>query len=133
MIMIFMNSCNIRHSHIQQYEEQSCSEPLDITSDEQSCSEPLDITSDVVASAIKKLNSRKAADEFGISSEHLQNSPHSVTTFFTNLFGKFLNDQKVPGNLKSGILTSMLNTGKDASIMDNYRGISVTSIISKLF
>ncbi|CAC5412011.1 unnamed protein product [Mytilus coruscus] len=116
----FHELCNMRHSLIQQYEKQSCSEPLDNTSD-------------VVASAIKKLNSRKAADEFGISSEHLKNSPYSVTTFLTNIFGKFLKEQKVPGNLKSGILSPVLKTGKDASIRDNYRGITVTPIISKLF
>ena len=40
---------------------------------------------------------------------------------------------KIPDCFKKGVLTPVAKSGKDNRLLDNYRGITVTSIIGKLF
>lgn len=45
----------------------------------------------------------------------------------------FVSEKRVLQLFKTGILTPVLKKSKDASHMDNYRGITVTPVIGKLF
>jgi hypothetical protein len=42
-------------------------------------------------------------------------------------------NKAVPGIFKTGILTPVLKKLKEATKMDNYRGITVTPVFAKLF
>ncbi|CAC5367401.1 unnamed protein product [Mytilus coruscus] len=79
-------------------------------------------------------NSGKATDEFiGLAAEHFKNSPTSVTHFLTNCFNNIFNIHHILDIFKSGIVTPVLKKGKNPMLMDNYRGIAITPVISKLF
>ena len=45
----------------------------------------------------------------------------------------YYNQEQFQHHLKSGILTPVLKKAKDPTNLDNYRGITVTPIIGKLF
>ena len=51
----------------------------------------------------------------------------------TAIFNQILQSKTVSDAFKSGILTPVLKKSKDPTVLDNYRGITVTPIISKLF
>jgi hypothetical protein len=48
-------------------------------------------------------------------------------------FKRILNDKITPDIFKTGILTPVLKKAKYPMIMDNYRGITVTPMVSKIF
>jgi hypothetical protein len=91
------------------------------------------ITSEMIQKAVESLNTGKAADEHGLKAEHLQNSPYSVHIFLEMCFKRILNDKITPDIFKIGILTPVLKKAKNPMIMDNYRGITVTPTVSKIF
>ena len=66
-------------------------------------------------------------------SEHLRPAGSAVIEDITGLFNQILYEKHVPSAFKTGILTPVLKKSKDPTNMDNYRGITVTPIIGKLF
>ena len=48
-------------------------------------------------------------------------------------FKRILDDKITPDISKTGILTSVLKKAKNPMIMDDYRGITVTPTVSKIF
>ena len=116
----FLKLCYVRHKLI----EQLCKES-------ESDFEP--ITESEVLKAISQLNSNKAADESGLTAEHLKNSGDTLTNEITDIFNTILKEKCVPQQFKSGILTPVLKKSKDSTILDNYRGITVTPVLGKLF
>ena len=115
-----LEMCNTRHELITQICQESS-----ITLDP--------ITVSETKKAILQLNSKKAPDEFGLVSEHLKHAGSAVIEDITGLFNQILYEKHVPSAFKSGILTPVLKKSKDPTNMDNYRGITVTPIIGKLF
>ena len=91
------------------------------------------ITECDVLKAISQLNSNKAADESGLTAEHLKNSGDTLTYEITDIFNTILKEKCVPQQFKSGILTPVLKKSKDSTLLDNYRGITVTPVLGKLF
>lgn len=77
------------------------------------------------------LRSGKAADELGSTAEHFKNSPSIVVEFLTNCFNAIIKEKQTPEVFKTGIVPSVLKKGKNSMSMDNYRGITVTQVISK--
>ena len=51
----------------------------------------------------------------------------------TDIFNEILQSKTIPDLFKSGILTPVLKKTKDPTNLDNYRGITVTPVIGKLF
>ena len=49
------------------------------------------------------------------------------------VFGKILEEVKVPGVFKTGLVTPVHKKGKSVKLADNYRRITVTPILSKIF
>ncbi|CAC5400431.1 unnamed protein product [Mytilus coruscus] len=115
----FLDLCNIRHNIFDELCKQSNNEPQ--------------FSFQNICDAIQQLHSGKATDELGLAAEHFKNSPTTVTHFLTNCFNNIFNNHHIPDIFKSGIVTPVLKKGKNPMLMDNYRGIAVTPVISKLF
>ncbi len=56
-----------------------------------------------------------------------------IIPYATKIFNQILKNKTIPDIFKTGILTPVLKKLKDATQMDNYRGITVTPVITKLF
>ncbi|CAC5359228.1 unnamed protein product [Mytilus coruscus] len=115
----FLDLCNVRHKIIQQLCEQE-----NITTK---------FSTQNICDAIKQLHSGKAIDELGLAAEHFKNSPAIVTQFLTDCFHTIMKDKLIPLIFKSGIVIPVLKKGKNPMMMDNYRGIAITPVVSKLF
>ena len=88
---------------------------------------------DEVASCIKNLNTGKSSDEFGLCAEQLKAAGDVILPILRDIYNEILKTGTVPDCFKDGILTPVPKSGKDVKFMDSYRGITVTSIIGKLF
>lgn len=84
-----------------------------------------------ISEAISKLNSKKACDEFGISAEHLKLAGPSILPLLQSLFNAIVNNSYVPSQFLSGLITPVHKKGKDPTQCENYRGITVSCILSK--
>ena len=82
--------------------------------------------------AIKSLNNGKSPDEMGLSEEHLKYSCAVLLQTIAEIFNEILTTKSVPEAFKSGIITPVHKKGKDHRTMDNYKGITVSSILGKL-
>ena len=116
----FLELCNVRHELINKLYENN-PEMLD------------PITSEEVTKAISQLNAKKSPDETGLTAEHLKYAGKAAANFISILFNQIMTEKKVPDMFKTGILTPVLKKAKDATCIDNYRGITVTPILGKLF
>ena len=116
----YLELCYIRHELIKQVCEES-SEVLD------------PVTPEEVKEGISKLNSKKSADEFGLTAEHLKWSGPLISDIITDMFNQIFHEKTVPESFKTGIVTPVLKKSKDPTILDNYRCITVTPILGKLF
>jgi hypothetical protein len=56
-----------------------------------------------------------------------------IIPYATKIFNQILKKKTILDIFKTGILTPVLKKLKDATQMDNYRGITVTPVITKLF
>ena len=116
----YLELCTVRHKMISKLYQES-SETAD------------PITAKEVKEAISKLNNKRAPDKFGLAAEHLKHSSEIFIEDITTTFNQILESRTVPESFKTGILTPVLKKSKDPTNLDNYRGISVTPIIGKLF
>lgn len=91
-----------------------------------------EITVDEVKCAISKLKGGKSVGCDEISTEMIKNMPESVLVLFTNLFNVMYSRSHYPNSWKQTIILPILKKG-DPSNPDNYRGISITSVLSKVF
>ena len=63
----------------------------------------------------------------------MKNSGDTLINEITDIFNTILQEKCVPSQFKSGILTPVLKKSKDSTVLDNYRGITVTPVLGKLF
>ncbi|VDI68691.1 Hypothetical predicted protein [Mytilus galloprovincialis] len=61
-----------------------------------------------------------------------QNQSRAFANYYQDLNLKILQERKVPVDFKSGILTPVLKKEKNPSLVNSYRGITVTPVLSKL-
>ncbi|MES9882009.1 MAG: reverse transcriptase family protein, partial [Sedimenticola sp.] len=90
------------------------------------------ITTDEVEYAVKRLNTNKAADSMDLTSEHLKFGGKSLTVFLVDLLNYMARAKSVSPILKEGLLSPIYKKG-DVTNPSNYRGITVTSVILKIF
>ena len=83
----YLELCSVRHK----ITEQICKENLD---------QPEPISTKEVQDAISSLNNKKAADEYGISAEHLRLSGKVLVFEITAIFNQVLQSKTVPDALK---------------------------------
>ena len=91
------------------------------------------ITADEVKSSIQQLHKGKATDADNLAAEHLIYAIDEITPQLTVLFRHFQKQKYVPVALKSGIITSIPKKGKDPRLPGSHRGITVSSVIGKVF
>ena len=91
------------------------------------------VSGDEVFTAIKSLNSGKALDEMELSAEHLKYSDKVVIPLIVEIFNDILTTKSVPKEFKSGIINPIHKKGKDPRHFENYRGITISSVLGKLF
>ena len=92
-------------------------------------SEP--ISTSEVASALKRLRRNKAAGVDGIRAEHLLDAQAMLLEPMTDAFTHLLLDE-VPECLCRGVIHPIFKAGERTN-PSNYRGITVTPVLSKLF
>ena len=93
------------------------------------------ITDTEVLEFIKVLKKGKAPGLDHLTADHLSNAHPIVAQLLTKLFNLMLLYEYVPDAFGRGILIPIpkSDAGKGDAHMDNYRGISLNPIISKLF
>ena len=79
------------------------------------------------------LNTKKSPDEFGLVSQHLKHDLPVIVPHLLTFYNTIIRTGEIPKTFKSGILHPIHKKGKDPKSMDNYRGITVTSVFGKLF
>ena len=82
---------------------------------------------------IKKLKNGKSSGCDNILNEFLKNSPETVIETITNLFNLVLKTGVVPSNWCVGVIIPLFKNKGSINNVDNYRGITLLSVIGKLF
>ena len=76
----------------------------------------------------------KSPSPDGIQAEHLRHGGYPLILFLTRIFNAILVTGRVPASFACGYVIPLLkSTDKDPSIPSNYRGISLTSVVGKVF
>ena len=86
-----------------------------------------------VDTAIRKLKLGKAIGADRISAEHIVYAHPIIVTILTKLFNLLLLFEYVPDGFGIGILIPIPKSERDLDRTDNYRGITVNPVISKIF
>ena len=87
-----------------------------------------------VLDAIHALKRGKSLDDDGISAEHIMFAPLSFITELQKLFNQMLAHSFVPTQFSRGTIVPIIKDQQgDRSDLSNYRGITISPIISKLF
>jgi hypothetical protein len=107
---------------------------LDDNADENTCEPLLDaeITEREVSDAIRKLKAGKAPGPDNILAELLKTGENEIIIFLTKLFNTMLKESKFPVEWTKAIIIPLHKKGNIEN-PDNYRGISLLSILSKVF
>ena len=90
------------------------------------------ITEHEVRQAIKKLKTGKACGLDDICGEFLKHADNLVVPFLTNLFNRLYDASHFPLDWCKSVIIPLLKKGDDKN-PDNYRGISLLSVVSKVF
>ena len=90
------------------------------------------ITEQEVRQAIKNLKPWKASGLDNICAEFLKYAENFVVPFLTKLFNKLYDTSYFPLDWCKSVIIPLFKKGEDSN-PDNYRGISLLSIVSKVF
>jgi hypothetical protein len=85
-----------------------------------------------LVTAIKRLKAGKAADSSGIAAEHLKLLPDRAIDTLASIYQKIVTEGIMPNSLKEAYKLMIPKPGKDNREMDNYRGITIASILLKV-
>ena len=90
-------------------------------------------TLDEVVCAVKKLKPEKACSPEGISAEHLKWGVDSLYLWLLGIVNTILEMEEIPSAFKLGSICPVYKGGgKDPLLANNYRGITMNSIFSKI-
>ena len=92
-----------------------------------------DYTTADIEKLIKKLKNGKSPGSDNIIGEYLKNSPEILIETIVNLFNLVLKTGVVPSNWCVGIIIPLFKNKGSVNNVDNYRGITLLSVIGKLF
>ena len=90
------------------------------------------ITLEEVEKACKSLKNRKAAGLDGVSGELMKNGGYWMKVSLCYLFNAALDQRCVPSDWRKGLIVPIFKEG-DKEVASNYRGITLLSIVGKLF
>ena len=86
-----------------------------------------------VSSAVKLLKSGKAAGPDGVTAEHIKYAGHSLIKWLHKIFNRIQTLEEIPSCLKEGTIIPVYKAkGKDPLMVTSYRGITISSVLSKL-
>ena len=85
-----------------------------------------------VVEAIKNLKTKKAEDPSGLCAEHLKLLHPKALEVLVKILQKIAKECIVPDNMKLAYKLMLPKPGKDSKRMDNFRGITVASILLKI-
>jgi len=92
------------------------------------------VTNDCIELCISKLKCGKAAGHDGLVSEHVTNSHPIIIDHFRLLFAMFVNHAFIPEAFNMGIIVPIVKDKRgDCGSLDNYRPITLSPLISKIF
>ena len=95
---------------------------------------PSSVSLHVVIDAICGMKCGKSADDDELSAEHFHNAPLNLLVRLTSLFNFMLNHAFVPSQFRSCFMIPVIKDRQgDQSDPQNYRGISISPIITKIF
>ena len=84
--------------------------------------------------AIGALSLKKAVGTDGVSAEHIRFGGGALSLHLSTLFQAMLRHSFVPKEYKESVVVLIVkDRNKDISDPNNYRGIAVTSVVSKIF
>ena len=86
----------------------------------------------VMVKHVKALKSRKAADLYGVTAEHLKYASDAIYPLLTSITNRNLTEQKLPSHFKIGKVVPVLKKGKPATDPNSHRRITVSSMIGKV-
>jgi hypothetical protein len=92
----------------------------------------MSISEEEVQSAVNKLNNGKAAGTDEITAEMLKTGGSEVVCFLTKLFNVLFSKGMYPDEWSKAIIVPIFKKG-DNKVPDNYRGVSLLSIVSKCY
>ena len=95
-------------------------------------SNSIPITRFEIDEAIRELKNKKAKDECRLVAENLKHAGPNLLSFLTSIINSIVQSRKIPDRLKTAILHPIHKKGKSIVVSGHYRGISITSIISKV-
>ena len=82
---------------------------------------------------IKKLKNGKSSGLDNVINEFLKNSPDFLIEAIVNLYNLVLNSGIVPTDWCAGVILPLFKNKGSINNVDNYRGITLLSVIGKLF
>jgi hypothetical protein len=91
------------------------------------------ITTRELLKCIKNSNSKTSLDVDNISNRMLKHLPVEMINKLVVLFNKCLTELKVPADWKTALVQMLTKKSNDASNINNYRPISITLCIARLF
>jgi hypothetical protein len=97
--------------------------------------EDLIISREILCTAIRRLNANKAADQEGLTAEHLKLLMHSETgtQMLTEMMQEIFNTGNIPDSANSSTYKLPIpKKSLDATHMNNHRGITIPPILVKL-
>ena len=121
------------HSHVNTKEEKELLQELDNLEKNKVFNElSFRITLNEVGEAVSRLKSGKAPGADNISSEIVKASACMILPLLTKLFNRILSHGSYPKIWAEGMITPLHKKGSQLS-PDNYRGITISSSLGKLF
>ena len=86
-----------------------------------------------VEHAVQNMKLKKSTGPDNLSAEHLRYGGHCIVTWLLEILNSIIDTELVPLSLKSGITIPIYKGGgKDPLDTNNYRGITINSVISKI-
>jgi hypothetical protein len=122
------------HKHFKSVLDKEVSEHEECNAEIEHYVQDLDgpITKDEIEIAIKRLKTGKSAGPDGMIAEFFKYSGNNIIKFLVVLFNKLFNDGIYPEDWKESIIVPLFKKG-DINDTNNYRGISLSNICSKLY
>ena len=90
------------------------------------------VTVEDIAKELNQLKNKKAADNFGIAGEHVKMASPIIVEVLCFMTNQALFTGKLPEAFKLGSITPVIKKNKPAKDPNNYRRITITSIIGKI-
>ncbi len=85
-----------------------------------------------IRSQLKKMKNCKSCGPDGITSDMLKIAGETIIPYLVRLFNVSINNESVPDDWKSALIVPIFKSGQKCEVQ-NYRPVSLTSVVCKLF